>query len=231
MKLGDLRRKAQRGTLEVEDLLRAAKARIPGLAEELRSLGRQHKWSASGLLPDATRVVPLARWADTASAYAEGGIPALEALVRDKEYLPFVIALLEELRSQEALVALLSLCAEIVKTPSAEPELAWRLATAFNTMLSLKERAPATNEQAAAVRSFLHRLYPLAPDQAKRALVLLALRGVGDEASLALAKSAADFEHPWEGVKATVSAAITKRMRSMVANTALKRAGDKPPAA
>jgi hypothetical protein len=217
MKIGDLRRKARRGSLEVEDLLAAAKARLPDLAVELRSLSAQCNWSSVSSLPDGTRVVPLARWAETVAAYSEGGIQALAALASDKESVPCVIGVLEELSSSDSLDVLLSICSE-VKAPQAELHLAWRLAEAINLMMSFATKAPASEEQCKAAVAFLHMIYPLATDEAKRATVLLALRGVGGTESLALARSAADFYPPWQDVKARVATAITRRVGAKVAS-------------
>ena len=94
---------------------------------------------------------------------------------------PFVIGLLEELHSFEALQALLAFYAGIVVMPQRDTEIAWSIATALNRMLCFKNPVSASEQVCVTIRGFLYTLYPLAADESKRALVALVFRGLGDQ--------------------------------------------------
>src|ERR1700761_7088697 len=106
MTLQQLRKKASMNLLEVEDILSAAKKRLPGLREELQRLSVQYGWSWTPFPPEGGHVVPLARWADVAGAYADGGTAALAPLARDPQNRTYIIGLLEEMPTPEATQAL-----------------------------------------------------------------------------------------------------------------------------
>lgn len=54
----------------------------------------------------------------------------------------------------------------------------------------------------------------LASSPVERASVLGALRGVGNDESLRLIAAGTPLEYPWEGVEATVTRVIRKRLKS-----------------
>ncbi|MEQ9887922.1 hypothetical protein [Pectobacterium zantedeschiae] len=214
MKLSALRVKARRNTLEVEHILTAAKARLPGLRDELNRLSDECSWSRSPYLPDGTHVVPLAKWAEIAGAYAEEGIDALGVLADDPENVAYVIGLLEELQSHAAVNALMDFFSAVMQRPELAPETAWRLTSAYNLLLSFKDGVVATDEQATAVRTFLMRLLPLATTEHQTCLLFCALRGVGDASSLDFLVSHRDLAPPNETIRMTAMRAIRQRLRN-----------------
>ena len=214
MKLSALRAKARRNTLEVEHILAAAKARLPGLRDELNRLSDECSWSHSPYLPDGTHVVPLAKWAEIAGTYAEEGIDALGVLADDPENVAYVIGLLEEIQSHAAVNALMDFFSAAMQTPENAPETAWSLTTAYNSLLSFKDGVVATDEQATAVRSFLMRLLPLATSEHHILLIFCALRGVGDSSSLDLLASQRDLAPPNDTIRASVIRAIRQRLKN-----------------
>ncbi|MEQ9849480.1 hypothetical protein [Pectobacterium brasiliense] len=214
MKLSALRAKARRNTLEVEHILAAAKARLPGLRDELNRLSDECSWSHSPYLPDGTHVVPLAKWAEIAGTYAEEGIDALGVLADDPENVAYVIGLLEEIQSHAAVNALMDFFSAVMQTPENAPETAWSLTTAYNSLLSFKDGVVATDEQATAVRSYLMRLLPLATSEHHILLIFCALRGVGDSSSLDLLASQRDLAPPNDTIRASVIRAIRQRLKN-----------------
>src|SRR5215467_3246866 len=118
MKIETIHKRAQANTLEVEHILAAARERVPGLRYELMQLSNRHGWSSTPFPAEGIHVVPLAKWAEIAGVYAEGGIPALRPLAEQKENHTYVLALLVEVRSPEAAQALFDLFAAILDAPS-----------------------------------------------------------------------------------------------------------------
>ncbi|RUR97263.1 hypothetical protein [Pectobacterium polaris] len=214
MKISALRSKARRNTLEVEHILAAAKARLPGLRDELNRLSDEFGWSHSPYLPDGTHVVPLAKWAEIAGAYAEEGTDALGVLAAEPDNAAYVIGLLEELRSHAAVNALMAFFAGVMQAPELAPETAWRLTSTFNLLLSIKDGVVATDEQAAAVRAFLMRLLPLATSEHQIFLIFCALRGVGDSSSLERLSNHRDLVSPYETIRTGTIRAIRQRLKN-----------------
>jgi hypothetical protein len=208
MKIKDIRRKADRGTLEVEDLLQAAVARLPGLSTELQQLAVQYAWRAEE--SEAAPRVPLATWATVVCAYSDGGLPGLRQL--GPKYSSYCIGLLEEIRSPEAVDALLNWWPYAISQPALETALAWRIAGALNLMLSFKGAPQISAVHQALVRQFAYNLYLAADSEPNRATALLLLRGVGDEQSLAFASAAAEFAGAWSDTKRHVTRAIQRRV-------------------
>lgn len=213
MNIATLRKKAQGGLLEVEDLLQAAIERQPGLSEELARLGAIYGWQTQGLQPDGTRVVPLAKWAAVASAYAESGFEGLRALAQEPHDIPFVLGLAEEIKSADSVAFILEICDLYLKGEASEA-LAVRISSAFNLLLSFKQAAPVSSAQATAIQNFLIAVYPSIQTEAKRATVLLALRGVGDQTAIQFVEAAADFKEPWSDTKSVVLRVVRKRVKA-----------------
>lgn len=207
-----LRKKSQNNTLEVEHILAAAKARVPGLREELDRLSDEFEWSNSNHLADGSHVVPLAKWAEIAGAYAEGGINSLTLLAREPKNSGYIIGLLEELGSLEAVDALVEFFIEIMHNPQDFPETAWRLASAYNQLLSFKKSSLPEISQADIIRSFLDALLPIAKTDAQRACIICALRGVGNEISIKYLLSIDNLPYPYEKVRKASIRSIRQRM-------------------
>ena len=217
MKLELLRSKARHNDLEVEHLLNAAKARTPGLAAELQRLSHELGWSHTPHLADGSHVVPLARWAEVAGAYAEDGFDGLAPLAKDPACTSYVTSLLESLRSAEALDALLRFYADRIAHPAADAAAAWQLVPTCNLLVSIKGSVVPDERQAAVLRDFLVGFHAVATDEHQKAYVLYALRGVGDAASLDWIDTLADLSWPYAEAKAQALKAIRKRLKARTA--------------
>lgn len=213
MKIATLRKKAREGSLEVEDLLQAAVERQPGLSEELTRLGVKYGWRLQGLLPDGTRIVPLAKWATVASSYACEEFTGLRKLVQERENVPFVLSLVGQIKVNESVSFALELSDQYLGDLSKAENLGFRVAATFNLLLSFKPAAPLTSVQAKNVQNFLFALYPHAKSETHRALVLLALRGVGDEDAIRFVESIPDFIELGKNTKKSVINALRKRVK------------------
>ncbi len=213
MSIKSITARAREGTLEVEHLLKEARHPDAALADALDALRTELQWSSSGALEDGRRVVPLAAWARVVSAYARDGHPGLLALSADPGLADFVIGLLEELKTKEALDTLLLAFHAQLGAPERDVARASRIASALNLMLTFKPAVAVEPLQAQRLRTFLHALYACAESEAQRAGALLALRGVGDEHSAGFAM-AQRLEQPWQDVPGIVARHIRKAGRA-----------------
>jgi hypothetical protein len=214
MNLQSLRRKALDNSLEVEYILRAARERVPGLSAELASLTHRCEWSFETHLPDGTHVVPFARWAAVASAYADQGFQGLHRIADDEDSAPYVIGLLEELNTSEAIDALLTIFANSLDEPSADHATTHRLVQAINLLFSMKSSPASAAKQRLICSRFLNKTLSLAQSNAHRAVVMYAMRGTGDSSCLEALSHVRDAEPPYAGAKASAIKAIQKRLRN-----------------
>jgi hypothetical protein len=204
---------ASDNTLEVEHILEAAALRVEGLPELLEELATAIGWADASHLPDGTHVVPLARWARVASAYCREGVPGLRSVLISPGHESFVLALLEELHSAEAVDLILDFFLDCIHSPADDPALARKIASSLNLILCCKPQvqiAPAVREQ---VRTFATQTIELASDQVERAIPVFLLRAVGDEYSLDMLDALPPFTDAWEDTIPTTKRAIRKRLR------------------
>jgi hypothetical protein len=214
MNINTLRKKAKADTLEVEDILAAAKDRIPGLQAELQRLSIELQWSDTPFLADGTHVVPLAKWAAVAGAYAEGGMPALVAMNEHAEDGYYITALLQELTTDEANAALFDLYGGTMDNPADSPEFAFMIADTLNFKFAFKHSSPLSALQADQARSFLMKLYPMADTEPNRCKVVCALRGVGDQTTVDFLATINPFSGSYAGLEQSAQRAIRKRLRA-----------------
>ena len=214
MNIENLRRKARDGSLEVEHLLEAAAKGLPGLSEELARLTEEQHWQSHRLQSDGSRVVPLRKWAQVVAAYSSDGFEGLRALATRREDAPFVLGLIETLRTPASVSFALELADHYLANMVVFEEAALCLARSFNLLLSFKDAPTITSLQAEDVQRFLFKIYPYADSQGVKAVVLLALRGVGDREALKFVESVDNFAEPWAGTKDIVIRTIWKRIKS-----------------
>ncbi|MBB3122079.1 hypothetical protein [Pseudoduganella violacea] len=204
MSITSIKKRARAGTLEVEHLLKEANYPDETLAAALEELSTELQWHTFDAQKNEPLYVPLATWAKVVSTYCREGFDGLIRLCAEPELPTFVLALFEELRTKEALDALMTAFGSYISEPCRDCEMSARLAATLNLMLSFKPSADADASQAAELRAFLRSLYSGARDDHQRSLALLALRGIGDEdsAKFALAQS---LDDPWQEVPKLVA--------------------------
>jgi hypothetical protein len=212
--LTSIRRRAADNSLEVEHILEAAVQRIEGLPELLAELTDAKSWSDDNHLPDGTRVVPLARWARVGSAYCRAGFSGLRTLLNEPGHESFVLALLEELHSAEAVDVVMDFFSECIKTPGGDPPLARMIASSLNLILCFKPEVEIDTTTRGQICGFATALIGLASDQVERALPVLLLRAVGDESSMQLLDSIPPFTEEWAATIPATRRAIRQRLKT-----------------
>jgi len=213
MKLETIRKRARANLLEVEHILAAGKQRVPGLQQELLRLSDELGWSPTPFPAEGEHVVPLAKWALVAGAYAEGGIAALRELAAHPDNRHYVITMLVEVRSAEAAAALFDLFAGDFAAPSWDCDVANDLVGALNWFFFFAKSLTPTDAQAATARGFLMTLHRIASTPTQQASVLYALRGVGDRSTLEFVSTLGGSPYPHEGAEKLVLRAIRARLR------------------
>ncbi len=212
---GTLSRKATDGRLEVEDLLRVA---VTGGAADvpfLRSLEARCGWSYTGK-KGRGRVVPLGRWSEVVCRFLEGGCNGLVRLSRESTEAPeFCLSVLESVRTPESVAAVAEIAGQVLDRPQSDVRLATRLAEGFNRLLSGKGGPAVGADVERRIREFLHRLLALDLTEAQRASAVCALRGVGDEESLAVIAAQPPLRGCWAGVETAAARAIRLRLRRL----------------
>ena len=212
MKLSVISNMARRNTLEVEHLLKAAKARTPGLQSELHLLSQELHWSDTPYPAPGVHVVPLARWALVVGAYANEGFPGLSPLAGDEQNASFILAIIEEVRSAEAVISMIDFFEEILLSPSSNMGVARHLASTCNLLFSFKGAPPLTEDQAQLFQRFLLSFYEYAETPAGKALPIYALRGIGNAQTLEFLCRVPEFEFPYRGASKLAVKAIQKRL-------------------
>ncbi len=212
--LSSIRRRASNDSLEVEHILEAAALKLDGLPELLDELATAEGWSDTNQLPDGTLVVPLARWARVASAYCHDGMQGLKAVLEAPGHESFVLALLEELHSAEAVDAIIDFFSRTLDSPADDPALVRKMASTLNQILCFKPEVEITAPTRDRIRVFVTDLLDHCSDQVERAAPVLLLRAVGDDSSLDLLEALPPFTDAWETTIPTTKRAIRKRLKS-----------------
>jgi hypothetical protein len=212
MKLSVIRNMAKRNTLEVEHLLRAAKARTVGLRNELDLLSRELGWSDTPYPSPGVHVVPLARWALIVGTYADEGFSGLLPLASDGQNASYILAVIEEVKNEEAAISMVAFFRNILLDPSINMETARHVASACNVLFSLKGGPAPTDDQAKMVQRFLILFYERAETLADKALSIYALRGIGNAQALAFISAVPEFREPYVGANKIAVRAIKKRL-------------------
>jgi hypothetical protein len=216
--LATFRRKALRNELEVEHILRAAKTRTEGLAELLRNLVTECSWTDGRKFADGSMEVPFRKWAVVGATYCESGCSGLVALVRQEaSYLTFVLAMLEEVKNDEAVASVLTLTGVLLDDPGRDLKASRAIAESFNSLLFIRSSLMVSANDARRIRLFLHALIGSKADDTARAMAIYALRPVGDETSVALLQGLKSLEYPWTDAPGIAIREIKKKMRSQAA--------------
>jgi hypothetical protein len=212
-KLAVLRLKAAKNELEVEHLIEMAALGDVRAIPVIRELQAKHGWTRSNQ-PGAAHLVPLARWAEVVCAYLEGGCDALVTSARQPEpdSLYFALAVLQEVKSSAAALALAELAFDIEGSLSKRAADGLKLADAINLTLSFKNSPQVYPDTAKKLRTFLHALLARSLSEPEMARVVCALRGVGNEDSIRLIGSLPKFNGAWSGLETSACKAIRNRL-------------------
>ena len=205
-----LGRMATRGTMEVEHLLRLAQQPSPELADAIDELAIEMCWPCHPCFPE----VPFGTWAAVVSTYCRNGYNGLLETANDQEMLPFVLGLLEELRTDEALCAVVRISTTNRSYLLANPDQAEFAVGALNLIaLRISRNGPGEADRCSG-RDFLHGAITMAETDAQRGTILCALRFFGDESSIPLVSGCPPLPPEWEGSRKAAFRAIKRRLRS-----------------
>ncbi|MEX5405481.1 hypothetical protein VPH47_14660 [Stenotrophomonas sp. WED208] len=166
------------GAIEVEDLIRFVLEHGSDGAAEIERLCALHGWrEAFQYNADGTHFAPMAPWARACAAFGYGGVAGLRPLLDDVPMATYAIAVLEEVRSEASVDALLAFC-QRADFNQADPMLApWRALAALNVLLSFDNGVvvPAPTQQS--LLQVVRRACEQAPTAHGRSLALYAARG------------------------------------------------------
>ena len=185
--------------LEVEDILALCHTASHSEAESLRAF-------ALSLPEHEANEVPYREWFRAVCMFLERGYDGLLELGRSLQGLPFALGVLKELNSAAALRAAVSLADTHESADAVE--------AIFDTLNSLRALANEVDSSAVTkVRALLHAV--VACGQASPhdgyAAAMYALRGFGDESTVALLKCAKDPVGPFEDARNLALREIRKR--------------------
>lgn len=200
-----LRRRAKRGTLEVEHILASARAPSPELAEALEVLAVEQEWPKAPSFP----LVPFATWAEVVILYCRGGHQALEDAIKDSALRDFALPLLVEIGGEQSLEIVLRLAAQLDLSATDNLDVAHSVASAVNFLGMNGAEGNAQAQWRAS--EFLNRLLPLSQSPVRIGTVLCALRFFGDDQSLSLMKALPELPYEWKSVKNAAIRAVKKR--------------------
>lgn len=207
--IATLARLATRGTLEVEHLLGAARQPSLSLADALEELALAMGWPLAPCFPE----VPLRAWVEVVCVYCRKGYPGLLEAAYKPDVLPFVLGLLEELRTSEALSAVIRLVEIHRDRLLSSPEQAAQIAGALNLLsMNRRDRGPSEAERVAG-RDFLHDAFTRVSADNHRASMLCALRYFGDETSLPFISACPSLPPYWEPTRAAAVRRIRKALK------------------
>jgi hypothetical protein len=198
-----------RGTLEVEHLLGAARNASPALAEALDELATARSWPLAPCFPD----VPMGTWARVVSIYCRESYAGLLSTASETDMLAFVIGLLEDLRTEQALTTLLQIATTYRKRFLANPEQAGQVASALNIAAIPAPKIQIRESERMDGRDFLHEVFLHATVDHHRVTIMCALRFFGDETSLPLISSCPPLPVHWESARTAAVRAIRKRAK------------------
>lgn len=201
---------AQRGTLEVEHLLRLARKPSEELATELATLALELKWETRA----ADRQVPFGEWAAVVQQFCRFGYVGLVVYAGEPRQFDFVVGLLEELKGPEALRCLETLLVDHRAMLANDPLRSGKLAGAFNLMGRTMKGHIGDNpvHDIQALRDFLHTQLQ-SQDEPVRGATMCALRYFGDGRSIELVRAAPPMSTHWEPARNAAVRGIKKRLR------------------
>jgi hypothetical protein len=204
-----LTRKAALGTLEVEDLLRVASKPAADVADALDALATEQGWPAHPCFP----AVPLATWAAVVSVYCRAGHDGLFEIAREPDMLPFVLGILEALKTDEALATVVRIAGSDAIAGRADARQTGAIVSALNLAAMNSRPGGPTESDRVAGRNFLHAASARAGNADQWASLVCALRFFGDETSLDVISACPPLPPHWEPARKAAVRAIKRAAR------------------
>ncbi|QKW57495.1 hypothetical protein [Stenotrophomonas sp. NA06056] len=186
MKFNALARKAAKGpaplehggAVEVEDLIGFVLEHGVEGAAEIERLCALHGWrEAFQYNDDGTHFAPMAPWAKACAAFGYGGIAAMLPLLDQQRMATYVIGVLEEVRSEDSVAALLAFCGQADFSQDDPTSAPWRALGALNMLLSFDRGVAVSADIQQALLQRVQRAWGQAPTPPRQCLALYAVRG------------------------------------------------------
>jgi hypothetical protein len=212
--LSRLLSEADGNAIDPEHLLAFVPTGRADLADGIQSLAEKHQWSREpgghGKLP------PMGLWADAVACALQRGAAGLTtaALDHSRTLVDREIHLktLGEFHSAEAATELIGIGERLDRAPAGEA-LRKAVISTLNSILSFPPPVRLEPVVEARGRKIVEERLRSALGDAEFATALCALRGLGDESSLALVRSLGPLPPPWDDVPSVVTKAIRERLK------------------
>lgn len=201
-----LRKLAKENKLEVEHIIEATFERDQSIAIELESLTNELNWTEDNIV-DGRRYVPYAKWVRFACIFIRDGYTGLVAAYDSDD--DFSLAFLKSYKTTESIDSVLKIATKLAESTS--PKSKHDIASSINRLLSFKGSPIIENEKIGQLRELLHSYYAQGLEEAEKATIYCALRGVGDQTSIDLINKQEKLKDPWLGIEAQVIKSIKKR--------------------
>ena len=185
-----------------EDVLPFASLEDASAIAPLRAYAEEH-WSAKA---KPGKDVPMRAWVDAVCAYLEGGYDQLRKHAGRAP--SFALAVLEELATEEAASTALAIARD-----TKERDTLFGAVDTLNLLLSFKPAFVFPEAQCKKARDLLHARLSEKLTESQASSVYCALRGVGDDESIALLQGRGDLKGAYKGMLANAVKAIKKRKR------------------
>jgi hypothetical protein len=186
MKFNALARKAAKGpaplehggAVEVEDLIGFVLEHGVEGAAEIERLCALHGWREEFQYNgDGTHFAPMAPWARACAAFGHGGVAAIPPLLDQPRMATYVIGVLEEVRSEASVAALLAFCGQADFSQDDPRSAPWRALAALNVLLSFDKGVAVSTDIQQTLLQRVQRAWGQAPTPQRQCLALYAVRG------------------------------------------------------
>lgn len=166
------------GNVEVEDLIRFVLEHGSEGAAEIERLCALYGWREEfHYNADGTHFAPMAPWAQACAAFGHGGVAGLQPLLDDPRRATYAIGVLEDVRSEASVMALLAFCAQADFSQGDPMSAPSRALAALNSLLSFDKAVAVPVATQQVLLRLVQRVWEQAPTTPGRSLALYAARG------------------------------------------------------
>jgi len=200
-----IRKLAETNSLEVEHIIEAAFMRDEAIAQTLECLSLEYSWDHSNH-SNENNLVPLGKWVKYANIFIREGYSGLVNSYSCEDYFP--LKFLEEYTTIESVESVLYIAMKFKEI--SDLNFIKSICSAFNLLLSFKKKPSISEELRLKIRELLHSYFGLSLDELTLAILILALRGVGNASSVELIQKQRVLGGAWADTVKTSIRAIRK---------------------
>lgn len=218
-----IERKAEKGAVQVEDLLKIVAIGDAHAIPVLRKLKAVYAWPDDNRI-GRKRVVPLGLWVNAICNYLAKGIYGfVNEITLNDSVTPTVemaFDIIKEVRTPESVEGALQIwkrfTAKGVPQSDVERDMSVLICDTLNELLCFKPVVVVTPAQSDEVKCLLHIMVQKSADEAVLSSAYCALRAVGDQETIKLIQSKQPLKGQWKGVEQIAIKAIKGRLRKKV---------------